>query len=86
MGRHALNREKWTITFDPSLKEQIQKEAQKLSIYPVQFLEIIVREKLNTFGFQDVRDSIAYINQIREDSTHTTDNEFIADLKKWQNL
>ena len=66
MPKHSLKKEKWTITFDPELKERVQKEARKLRIYPVQLLETLVREKLNPYGFQSVRNSVAYVNAIRK--------------------
>ncbi len=84
MGRHALKKEKWTITFDPSLKGLVQDEAKRLRVYPVQLLETMVRERLNPYGFQSIRDSVAHVNAVREESRSKSDKSFLAELKRWQ--
>lgn len=84
MSRAMLNKVKWTLTFDPALKKRIQQEAGKLRVYPVQLLESLVREQLNPYGFQSVRDSVAYVNSIREKSRARSDRSFLTDLKKWE--
>lgn len=84
MAKHSLKKERWTLTFDPELKEQVQQKAKQLRVYPVQLLENLVREKLNPYGFQSVRDSVAYVNSIRKQSNRSSDKQFIQDLKKWQ--
>lgn len=84
MAKSSLKKERWTITFDPDLKNRVQKEARKLHVYPVQFLETLVREKLNPYGFQSVRDSVQYVNAIREKSGRETDKDFLAELRAWQ--
>lgn len=84
MAKHALRKEKWTITFDPSLKSRVQQEARKLRIYPVQLLESLVREKLNPYGLQSVKDSVEYVNSIREKNVSKSTKDFLADMRKWQ--
>ena len=84
MSKNALRKEKWTITFDQTLKNQVQQEAQRLRIYPVQLLESLVREKLNPYGFQTIRDSIAYVDSVREESRRKSDKDFFAEIKRWQ--
>lgn len=84
MPRHALRKERWTITFDPDLKERVQEEAHKLRIYPVQLLESLVRERLNPYGFQSIQDSIAYVDSIREQSRQKNDKDFLAKIRTWQ--
>ncbi|HBF11852.1 MAG TPA: hypothetical protein DDW49_00430 [Deltaproteobacteria bacterium] len=84
MARHALNKDRWTLTFDPILKSTLLKEARKLRIYPVQLLETIVREKLNTFGFQSVRDSVNYVNALRGKSQALSNKKFLNEIKKWE--
>lgn len=84
MPKSALKKDRWTITFDPFLKTQVQKEARKLRIYPVQILEGLVRERLNPYGFQSVKDSLQYVDSIREKSSSLSDGKFLADLRKWQ--
>jgi hypothetical protein len=83
MARHALKKERWTITFDHDLKSRVQEEAQKLRVYPVQLLEALVREKLNPYGFQSLKDSVAYVNSVRAGSAKRTDQAFLTDLKRW---
>lgn len=84
MPRHALKKDKWTITFDHELKQQVRKEAKKLRIYPVQLLETLVREKLNPYGFQSVRSGIAYENSMRRKSRHISDKKFLQEIRQWE--
>jgi hypothetical protein len=84
MAKHSLKKDRWTITFDPRLKNQVQQEAKKLRVYPVQLLESLVREKLNPYGLQSIRDSIAHVSSIRTKSSGKSDKVFLAELKKWQ--
>ena len=84
MARHALKKDRWTITFDADLKSRVQEEARKLRVYPVQLLETLVRERLTPYGFQSVRDSVQYVNSIREKTLRQSDKGFLSDLKKWQ--
>lgn len=84
MHGRSLNKERWTITFDPNLKSLVQKEARKLHVFPVHLLESLVRERLNPYGFQSIRDSIAYVNSIREQSDHQSDQEFLNEIRQWQ--
>lgn len=84
MARHALKKERWTITFDHGLKRRVLAEARRLRIYPVQLLETMVRERLNPYGFQSVRDSVSYVNVVREKSERQGDKRFLAELRQWQ--
>lgn len=84
MARLALNKDRWTITFDPLLKRRVLKEAKKLRVYPVQILESLVRERLNPYGFQSVSDSVTYVQSIRKKSRHQSDASFLREIKKWQ--
>ena len=80
----SLKKDKWTLTFDRDLKNRIRKEAQKLHVYPVQILESLVREKLNPYGFQSIQNSVEYVNAIRAKSAGQSDQDFLAEVKKWQ--
>lgn len=84
MHKHTLQKEKWTITFDPALKKRVRQEAKKMRIYPVQLLETLVRERLNPFGFQSVQDSVEYVNSVRKNSQTLSDKAFLNELEKWQ--
>ncbi len=84
MLKTSLQKEKWTITFDPVLKKRVRQEAKKMRIYPVQLLETLVRERLNPFGFQSIQNSVEYINTVRSQSKGSSDKKFLNELKTWQ--
>lgn len=84
MPKASLKKDKWTITFDHSLKKRVQQEAKRLRVYPVQLLETLVRERLDPYGFQSVVESITYVNAIRKKSALKSDRSFLEDLGKWQ--
>ena len=84
MPKTALKKEKWTLSFDPRLKNLLIKEARKKGIYPVNLLEEIVRERYNPFGYADIKNSVSYIQSIRKDSKTHTDEEFLNEIRKWQ--
>ena len=84
MARMSLKKERWTITFDPILKNRVEKEAKKLRVYPVQLLESLVRQHMSPYGFQDICFSVHYVNKIREQSAGRSDKDFLSDLRKWQ--
>jgi len=81
-----LRKERWTLTFDKRLKQAIIAEAQRRGVYPVQILEELVREKFNPFGYTDVTDPIAYVRTLRRKSRDMTDEEFLAELKRWEKV
>lgn len=84
MPKTALKKEKWTLSFDPRLKNLLIKEARKKGIYPVNLLEEIVRERYNPFGYADIKDSVSYVQSIRKDSKTHTDEESLNEIRKWQ--
>jgi hypothetical protein len=84
MPKAALKKEKWTLSFDPRLKRLLIKEAKKKGIYPVNLLEQVVRERFNPYGHVDVKDSVAYIQEIRRGSRHQSDNAFLDEIRAWQ--
>lgn len=84
MARSSLNRIRWTLTFDADLKKKVQQAATKLHVYPVQILESIVRDNLNPYGLKSIKDSMAYVNSIRQQSKAKSDQQFIEEIKKWE--
>lgn len=86
MPKMKLKKEKWTLSFDVNLKNLLIKEAGKIGVYPVGLLEQIVRERLNPFGYLDVKDSAAYIKKVRKSSRVQSDEEFLNEIKEWQKL
>lgn len=84
MAKTALRKEKWTLSFDARLKHLVVKAARRRGIYPGNLLEDIVRERFNPYGFTDVKNSVAYLRQIRRKSQDQSDEAFLAELRAWQ--
>jgi hypothetical protein len=84
MAKTVLKKEKWTLSFDSSLKGVVIKEARKKGVYPVSLLEDIVREKLNPYGYTDVKDSMSYVRTIRKKSKELSSDAFLDEIKRWQ--
>lgn len=84
MPKVKLKKEKWTLSFDVNLKNLLIKEAGKIGVYPVGLLEQIVRERLNSFGHLDVKNSAAHIKKIRKFSRVQSDEVFLKEIKEWQ--
>ena len=84
MAKKRLKKEKWTLSFDPYLKNLVIMEARKKGIYPVSFLEEILREKFNPYGYTDVIDSITHVRKMRKSSEEKTDAEFLKEIREWQ--
>ncbi len=84
MSRAALRKEKWTLSFDTKLKEAVKREAKARGIYPVSFLEDLVREKINPYGHTDVKDSVKYVRELRKKSKDETDAQFLDEILKWK--
>jgi len=57
VGKVKLKKEKWTLSFDRNLKEEVIEEAKRQGVYPVHLLESLVREKFNPFGHADIKTS-----------------------------
>lgn len=84
MPRASLKREKWTLTFDSTLKEFLVRTAKRRRMYPVTLLEEIVKEKFNPYGHTDVRDSVEYVRMLRRRSRSRSDAAFLKEIRKWQ--
>ncbi len=84
MPKTALKKEKWTLSFDPRLKRLLIKAARKQGIYPVNLLEQVVRERFNPYGYTDVKESVAYIQEIRKGSRSQSDEAFRREIQAWQ--
>lgn len=79
-----LKKEKWTLSFDPHLKRFLIREARKKGIYPVNLLEQVVRERFNPYGYTDVKDSVAYVQELRKGSRTQSDEAFLQEIREWQ--
>lgn len=84
MAKAVLKKEKWTLSFDSSLKGAVIKEAKKKGVYPVNLLEEMVREKFNPYGYTDVKDSVAHVRSIRKKSKEVSTKAFLDEIKRWQ--
>jgi hypothetical protein len=84
MPKAALKKEKWTLSFDPTLKSAVVKAAKRRGVYPVTVLENLVREKFNPYGHTDMDDSAAYVAELRKQSRKQSDAAFLAEIKAWQ--
>jgi hypothetical protein len=84
MPKTALKKEKWTLSFDPRLKRLLIKEARKKGVYPVNLLEEVVRERFNPYGYTDVKDSVAYVQESRKGSRTQSDDAFLDEIREWQ--
>ena len=82
MAKTALKKEKWTLSFDLKLKKVVIQEARMKGIYPVQFLEDLVREKVNPYGHTNIKDSVEYVRKLRKESQDMTDEEFLREILK----
>ena len=84
MTKPALKKEKWTLSFDPKLKKAVTHEAKRRGIYPVQFLEDLVREKINPYGYTDVKDSVKHVRELRKKNVDKTEEAFIEEILQWK--
>ncbi|MBI5756217.1 MAG: hypothetical protein HZA12_04760 [Nitrospirae bacterium] len=84
MAKSAVKKEKWTLSFDVRLKKAVIREAKVKGIYPVHYLEALVREKINPYGHTDVKESVKYVRELRKASKDKTDEKFLEEILKWQ--
>ena len=84
MAKSAVKKEKWTLSFDVRLKKAVIREAKVKGIYPVNYLEALVREKINPYGHTDVKESVKYVRELRKASKDKTDEKFLEEILKWQ--
>jgi len=84
MTKAALKKEKWTLSFDSSLKGAVVRAAREKGVYPVTLLEEMVREKLNPYGYTDVKDSVAYVRSLRKKSKEISAQSFLDEIIAWQ--
>ena len=84
MPKAALRKEKWTLSFDPTLKSLLVRAARRRGVYPVTLLEEIVRERFNPYGHADVKDSAAYVASLRRRTRAVSDEAFLGEIEAWQ--
>ena len=86
MGKAKLKKEKWTLSFDRNLKEEVIEEAKRQGVYPVQFLESLVREKFNPFGHADISNELAYVRKLRRADKEKNDAAFLEEIRRWERI
>ena len=86
MEKGKLKKEKWTLNVDQKIKGVVIKEAKRRGIYPVQFIESLVREKFNPFGHSDIEDEAAYVRKLRKRGSRGTDQAFIEEIRRWEKI
>lgn len=84
MPKTNLKKTKWTLSFDPHLKELVVRVARRRGMYPVNLLEDLVRERFNPYGHTDIQDSKKYVMTLRKASRTKSDEGFLADIRAWQ--
>lgn len=84
MGKSALRKEKWTLSFEPRLKAAVVREARRNGVYPVAILEQLVRDRFNPFGHADVGHAAGYVHQLRKKSSGQSDKDFLDEIRQWQ--
>jgi hypothetical protein len=77
VGKAKLKKEKWTLSFDRNLKEEVIEEAKRQGVYPVHLLESLVREKFNPFGHADIKTELAYVRKLRKEDKEKNDEAFL---------
>jgi hypothetical protein len=86
MPRVAPKRERWSLSCDRRLKRVVIAEARQRGVRPAHVLEEAVRKKFNPFGHADVTDPTAYVGALRRKNRKMTDEEFLADIKRWEKV
>jgi len=86
MNKNKLKKERWTLNVDQRIKGAVVKEAKRRGIYPVQFIESLVREKFNPFGHMDIGDEAAYVRKLRARDNSGDDQTFIEEIRRWEKL
>jgi hypothetical protein len=81
-----LKKEKWTLSFDRNLKEEVIEEAKRQGVYPVHLLESLVREKFNPFGHTDIKNEAAYVRKLRKGDKEKNDEAFLEEIRRWERI
>jgi hypothetical protein len=86
MNKNKLKKEKWTLNVDQRIKGVVVKEAKRRGIYPVQFIESLVREKFNPFGHSEIDDEVGYVRKLRKPNIPENDQTFIEEIRRWEKI
>jgi len=86
MTKAKLKKEKWTLSFDRNLKEEVIEEAKRQGVYPVHLLESLVRERFNPFGHTDIKHELAYVRKLRKADREKNDAAFLEEIRRWERI
>jgi hypothetical protein len=86
MAKAKLKKEKWTLSFDRNLKEEVIDEAKRQGVYPVHLLESLVRERFNPFGHADIKHELAYVRKLRKEGKEKNDEAFLEEIRRWERI
>jgi hypothetical protein len=86
VAKAKLKKEKWTLSFDRNLKEEVIEEAKRQGVYPVHLLECLVREKFNPFGRTDIKNEAAYVRKLRKGDKEKNDEAFLEKIRRWERI
>jgi hypothetical protein len=59
---------------------------RRLSCAISQYLESLVKAKLNPFGHGDIQDEVAYVRRLRKKDRKKSDEEFIEEIRRWEKI
>jgi hypothetical protein len=86
VGKAKLKKEKWTLSFDRNLKEEVIVEAKRQGVSPVHLLESLVREKFNPFGHAEIKNELAYVRKRRKEDKGENDEAFLEEIRRWEKI
>jgi hypothetical protein len=86
MASNKLKKESRTLNVDRRIKGAVIKEAKRLSVYPVELIESMVREKFNPFGHTNIKDEAAYVRRVRDKDRNISDKKFLDEIRRWEKI
>ncbi len=84
MAKTSAKKEKWTLSFDATLKALVVRAARRRHVYPVAVLEELVTKQFNPFGHTEITDSTEYVKALRREARKQTDQAFLDELRTWR--
>jgi hypothetical protein len=74
------------LRVDRRIKGAVINEAKKLGIYPVEFIESLVKENFDPFDHSDVKHEGATLRKLYGTDKHKNDREFLEDTQRWDSI
>lgn len=82
VSQTTRRKEKWVLSFNPTLKRSVINTAKLRGIHPVTLLENLVREILNPYGHTSVNDSATYVSALRKQGHKLSDEAILDELTR----